>query len=142
VAGRLIVEQLDGETLVYDTERNEAHALSGAGSAEFLAAEDELSRRAVLRKLTLAGAAAVGLLTIAVPPAAAQISPIQVNCGGTPCDPFSCCPSQTTGFAGGVCCSSSGHCCVTGAGDPVCTAAPCNAGIGGNCVGVCLALIP
>jgi hypothetical protein len=106
VAGRLIVEQLDGETLVYDTERHEAHTLSGSGAAEFLAVEDEVSRRDVLRKLALAGAAAAGagalVKTIVAPKAAQAQSP---NCGVLTCT------------AGQTCCSGSigvNQCCATG----------------------------
>jgi hypothetical protein len=82
----LIVERLEGETLVYDTERNEAHALSGAGAAEFLAAADDVSRRQVLRKLALAGAAAAGagalVMTIVAPTAAqAQTAACAPPCG-------------------------------------------------------------
>jgi hypothetical protein len=88
MAGRLVVEQLDGETLVYDTELNEAHALSGTGAAEFLAAESEVSRREVLRKLALAGAAAAGtaaLVKTIVAPSPAQA---QSMCGAGPACPL------------------------------------------------------
>jgi hypothetical protein len=72
---RLIVEHLDGELLVYDADRDEAHALSGSGAAEFAAAPDDVSRREVLRKMVLAGAAASGgtaLVKTIVAPTPAQ----------------------------------------------------------------------
>jgi hypothetical protein len=104
---RLVVQRLDGETLVYDRASDEAHLLQGAAAVEFEAAGDEVSRRQVLRRATLAGVAAAsgGLLlkTIVAPiPAQAQ-SPIP--CGGTTCDPATqeCCfIPATSGGAGGT----------------------------------------
>jgi hypothetical protein len=117
VAGRLIVERLDGETLVYDTERNEAHALSGAGAAEFLAAESEVSRRDVLRKLALAGAAAAGtgalVKTIVAPSAAQAQSP---GCS-PPCPQGTlCCQPLQNVCCNGTCCpaTAASSCCAVG----------------------------
>jgi hypothetical protein len=99
-----LIERLDGEALVYDTQTNEAHALKGAGLAEFEAAGDDVSRREVLRRLALAGAVAASggalMRTIVTPTSAqAQSSP---PCGnGT-------CPTGTT------CCTppnTSANCC-------------------------------
>jgi hypothetical protein len=123
--GRLIVEHLDGETLVYDTASNEAHALSGAGAAEFLAA-DEVSRREVLRKLALAGAAAAGtgalVKTIVAPTAALAQSP---NCGTATCGPaepcctgFDHCCDITQTCCGATCCNP-GQICSGGACDSI-----------------------
>jgi hypothetical protein len=107
--GDLIVERLGGELLVYDTERNEAHALAGAGAAEFLAASGDVSRREVLRKLALAGVAAAGtgplVKSIVAPiPANAQSAP----CGALnqPCCSFlgsTYCTDADTGCAAGLC---------------------------------------
>jgi hypothetical protein len=124
----LIVEHLDGELLVYDIERNEAHALSGPGAAEFAAASDDVSRREALRRLALAGAAAAGggalLRTVVAPtPADAQSAPC--SCPGSPsgvcaagqgclnstclnCDVVT---GQTCNFQNGcVCCNGTGNC--------------------------------
>jgi hypothetical protein len=112
----LIVEQLGEETLVFDTETNEAHTLSGAGAAEFLAA-DEVSRRQVLRKLALAGVAATSagaiVRTIVAPsPAQAQSLTCMPACtGGT----FCCgtvCVAVGTNCCNGVVCST--PCCQPG----------------------------
>jgi hypothetical protein len=137
VEGRLIVEHLDDETLVYDTTSNEAHALAGAGASEFLAATGEVSRRQILRKLALAGAAvgAASLAkTVSVPaPAWAQsgtpcgnttCAAGDVCCFGFACRPpgTTCCPSQSTTCGPGtfccqkagsdyVCCNDGQHCC-------------------------------
>jgi hypothetical protein len=122
---RLIVEHLDGEVLVYDTERNQAHTLSGSSAAAFVAASDDLSRREVLGRLALAGAAAAGstalVKTIVAPaPALAQ----SANCGTgtcqanqTCCTPPTCCDNINElcsngnciqcGFLGGPCCPNS-----------------------------------
>jgi hypothetical protein len=130
---------LDGETLVYDTERNEAHALTGAGAAEFLAAADDVSRRQVLRKLALAGVAAAGtgaLVKTIVAPTAAQA---QSACGSGPactggttcCAPVSssCCITDITGF--GCCPAGSAADCGFSSGlqcliDIVCCSGTCN----------------
>jgi hypothetical protein len=119
VAGRLIVEHLNGETLVYDTESNEAHALSGAGAAEFLAVEDEVSRREVLRKLALAGVAAAGtgaFVKTIVAPTAAQAQSLV-------CTP-ACVP-------GAVCCQPGANACCT-LGAYIC----CPAGSAVTCCGI------
>jgi hypothetical protein len=134
VGSELIVERLDGETLVYDPGSHEAHALSGAGAAEFLAAEDEVSRRGVLRKLALAGAAAAGtapLIKSIVAPAPAHSGS---NCAcPTPGNPTLVCgANQGCGpgigcftcqiFSGQVCPGSSCVCCD---GPGACTATFC-----------------
>jgi hypothetical protein len=130
MAGELIVEQLEGETLVYDTASDEAHTLSGAGAVEFLAAKNEVSRRDVLRQLALAGAAAAGtapLMRSIVAPAAAQAqSPLLCNngmcpgglvcCGNTVCvDTLSCCSNGTScspaQCCNNVCCNNNGETC-------------------------------
>jgi hypothetical protein len=122
---RLVVEHLDGEVLVYDTERSEAHVLSGESATLFASAPDEASRREVLRRLALTAAAAAGaalLRTIVVPtPARAQ----SATCGPTadPCAVSSdccsgcCCVLGTTPSAPGECVpdatsclASFGHC--------------------------------
>jgi hypothetical protein len=141
VAGRLIVERLDDETLVYDTERNEAHALAGESAAEFLVAEDDVSRREVLRKLALAGAAAAGtgvlVKTIVAPTAAQAQSPAcnpACGVGGLCCQPTA-----------NVCCSvSSPVCCAPGSTTSCCSfAAPtcCPTGSTNSCaellIGAC-----
>jgi hypothetical protein len=115
---RLIVEHLDGEVLVYDTERNEAHALSGSGAAEFAAAPDDVSRREVLGKMTLAGAAAAGSMalvkTIVAPtPAHAQ----SAVCGATCFSAAACagnvgCTCCCVGISAIVCASTSA--CTSG----------------------------
>jgi hypothetical protein len=130
MAGRLIVEHLDDETLVYDTERNEAHALSGAGSAEFLAAEDEVSRREILRKLALAGAAAAGtgaLVRTIIAPTPAQAQTAGQLCGpGNTCNPgLNCCVNINNA----VCCAQ--PCCTAAVGgDLCCGPGLCNPGVG------------
>jgi hypothetical protein len=120
---RLIVEHLDDETLVYDTERHEAHTLSGAGAAEFLAAEDEISRRQVLRKLALAGAAAAGtgaLVRTIVAPTPTMAQSLGQPCGvGGVCNPGLICFG---GFCVADCnpaCAVGEQCCHTGGG-PFC----------------------
>jgi hypothetical protein len=117
VAGDLIVEHLDGETLVYDTDSNEAHALSGVGAAEFLAAEDEVSRREVLRKLALAGAAAAGtgaLVRTIVAPAPAQAQSCLPDGNATCTHNVQCCSG---------CCCTDGFSAVCASG-PACVALP------------------
>jgi hypothetical protein len=120
VAGKLILEHLDGEVLVYDTERNEAHALTGPGAAEFAAASDDVSRREVLRRMALAGVAAAGtgvLVKTIVAPTAAQAQ----SATACPLRPNGTCPAGTT-------------CCVCVAGSGIATAECCN-----NATQVCLA---
>jgi hypothetical protein len=119
VSGRLIVEQLGAETLVYDTERHRAHALSGAGAVEFAAAKDDVSRREVLRRLALAGAGAAGagaLIRTMVAPTAAQAQSV---CGGAgqPCCPSgqNLCPNTTCAVNCIAVCSLIG-----GQGTPTC----------------------
>jgi hypothetical protein len=139
VAGDLIVEHLDGETLVYDTEQNQAHALSGSVAAEFVAAGDDVSRRAVLRKFALLGAAAVAagplVKTIAAPTAAEAQSTCTLpgtcpNCcfGQTACFQGMACVACAT--AGNACQGGSATCCGDALGDP--GKACCNIGAGGN----------
>jgi hypothetical protein len=147
MAGRLIVEQLDGETLVYDTERNEAHALSGAGAAAFLAVEDEVSRREILRKLALAGAAVAGtgaLVKTIVAPTAAQAqsicgSPNQPCCAGNTC-PATPPPNTQVGCVNGTClitCGGSNQtCCQPGDlcnGGQICQNGTCMVPTGNPC---------
>jgi hypothetical protein len=136
VAGRLIVERLDDETLVYDTERNEAHALAGESAAEFLVAEDDVSRREVLRKLALAGAAAAGtgvLVKTIVAPTAAQAQSAVCNPACAPGN-FCCQPTANT------CCSAGASvCCFPGSATTCCSlAAPacCAAGSTNSCVAI------
>jgi hypothetical protein len=116
VAGRLIVEHLDGETLVYDTELNEVHALAGSGAADFAAAADDVSRREVLRKLALAGVAAAGagaLVKSIVAPTAAQAQSACVPGGGVCTTVAECCALSNATVA----CTNN-----------VCSIATCNAG--------------
>jgi hypothetical protein len=132
---RLIVERLENETLVYDPEANEAHALSGPGAAEFLAATDEVSRRQVLRKLALAGAAAAGagaMLRTIVAPSAAQAQ------SGAPCGGVNCQPGQTC--CGAICITPGQFSCCLGipCGMACCPAGSvlqgfCAAGTGASC---------
>jgi hypothetical protein len=120
----LIVERLNGEMLVYDTASREAHRLDAEASAEFEAAPDDVSRREVIRRLALAGAAAVGaaqLVTTIVAPSPAQAQTC-VNPGPL-CNPVSnpCCPGF--GCVGdcfpclppGASCTPSDLCCSAGA---------------------------
>jgi hypothetical protein len=114
--------------LVYDAERNEAHALTGSGAAEFAAASDDVSRREVLRRLALAGAAAAGggaLLRTVVAPSPADAQSAPCACPGAPsgvcaanqgclnstclnCDVI---VTQTCNFNNGcVCCKGAGGC--------------------------------
>jgi hypothetical protein len=128
---RLIVERLGDETLVYDPETNEAHNLGGAAAAEFAAAPTEVSRREVLRKAALGGAASLAgaslIKTIAAPtPAQAQSAgqPCTGGAGGT-CDAgLNCC--------GGTCCPT-GQCC-SGGGTTACFT------LGGCTTQVCVTL--
>jgi hypothetical protein len=133
----LIVARLDGEVLVYDTELSEAHALRGAGAAEFAAAPDDVSRREVLRKMALAGAAAAGgtaLVKTIVAPTAAQAQSNAV------CSPS--CPSTHHCCAGSpnICVLNSQACCGFGgfcpAGDVCCPGTTsCGLDIGAACGG-------
>jgi hypothetical protein len=132
VEGRLIVEHLDDETLVYDTDRNEAHALSGAVAAAFLAAEDEVSRREVLRKLALTGAAVAGtgalVRTVIAPTPAQAQSPVQ--CGAVMCQAGAqCCTTGPQPFCAvptGTCCGSA--VCLPGIAGPCCQGICCLVG--------------
>jgi hypothetical protein len=103
----LIIERLGDETLVYDPETHAAHNLGGAAAAEFAAAGSDVSRREVLRKLALAGAASVGgaslLKTIAAP------TPAQAQSTGQPCGAGGTC-SQGNTCCNGTCCAT-GECC-------------------------------
>jgi hypothetical protein len=162
MAGRLIVEHLDGETLVYDTERHEAHTLSGGGAAEFAAASDDVSRREVIRKLALAGAAAAGaasaIRTVLSPtPAHAQSAtpcgtgscPAGTTCCTPPQAAPNCCPNASTFCVSNLClqCGTSpflccpGNVCQGGAccnNTGTCVAEGANCATGGPCCnGVC-----
>jgi hypothetical protein len=112
VAGRLMVEKLAGETLVYDTASDEAHCLDPMAAAEFESAPDDVSRREVLRKLALVGAAAAGaaplIKTIAAPTPAQAQSP--TSCAGAP---GTTCPAGTTCCVGmtAICCAAGTTCC-------------------------------
>jgi hypothetical protein len=141
-SGRLIVEPLGDERLVYDTELGEAHRLGPAAALEFDSAADDISRRQVLRKLALAGAAASSLpliKTIAAPtPAQAQSGvvcagapggtclPGFICCGGTTCVPssFTCCGSGSCPASFTCCPGSPATCCppTFTCGSPACTA--------------------
>jgi hypothetical protein len=115
-----IVQRLDEELLVYDTAADEVHCLSGNAVAEFEAAADEVSRRDVIRRMALAGAAAAGgaalvRSVIAPNPAQAQstcVCGISGNlicgpneaCGGTVC--VHCKPSNAVCTGGDLCCTS------------------------------------
>jgi hypothetical protein len=121
----LIVQRLDDELLVYDTASNEAHVLGGAVAVEFERATDEVSRREVIRRLALAGAAAAGttaLVRSIVAPTAANAQSGCV-CGNGTCPPNTGCDSQTSclicditspavcgNALGCVCCNGAGHC--------------------------------
>jgi hypothetical protein len=121
----LIVEVLGHETLVYDTARHEAHALSGRAAAEFAAASDDVSRREVLRKLALVGAAATAgpfIRSIVAP------TPAQAQTGLA--DNQNC---ATSGQCANACC-----CALTGFLNTCQTIAACN-GVNGACVGSGLA---
>jgi hypothetical protein len=140
VDGELIVERLDGETLVYDTATSEAHRLDAAASARFDAAPNDVSRRQVLRKLAVVGAAAAGagplIKTIAVPtPAQAQsvcappCGPNQFCNGGNCLDCGAqnqlCCPGDVCNT--GLQCQNSLICLPPcGPGDPCCPGNTCN----------------
>jgi hypothetical protein len=118
--GGLIVERLGDETLVYDATSNKAHRLDGAAAAAFAAASDDLSRREVIARFALAGAAASasGLLVKSiVAPSPAQA---QSLCGDGPCLPSEVCCVDTL-----ECCGSPTHCCPTGSATPCC--------LDGNC---------
>jgi hypothetical protein len=119
----LIVQRLEGEWLVYDTASNEAHVLGGAAAAEFDAAIDEVSRREVIRRMALAGAATSGTavrVKSIVAPAPAQAASI---CGGL-CS------------AGADCAGVAGcTCCCQGAGPAVCSnSASCTVVVQGICL--------
>jgi hypothetical protein len=110
-SSELIVESIGEERLVYDTASNEAHRLGASAALEFDAAGDDISRRQVLRKLALAGAAASSLpliKTIAAPTAAHAQS--GVACAGAPggaCLPgFTCCGGTTCVPSSFTCCGS------------------------------------
>jgi hypothetical protein len=158
---RLIVERLNGEVLVYDTERSEAHALSGAGAVEFAAATDDVSRREVLRKLVLAGVGGAGagaLVKTVVAPTAAHAQ--SANCGTLTCTASQSCCGNGVGFAfdccnvvnevcagglgcvpcgvaglaccfGATCSVPAGECCD--AGNCIANGAPCSGQTGGTC---------
>jgi hypothetical protein len=132
--GELIVEHLGPELLVFDTQTNEAHRLDGYAAAEFQAGDD-VSRREVLRRLALAGAAATGgaalVTTIVAPsPAQAQSTTCVPACSGKgfqccttgsaphcengscTCCGDNCCAANTVCCASGACCSSLAQCCT------------------------------
>jgi hypothetical protein len=134
----LISERLGDELLVYDLASDEAHRLEGAAAAQFRAAADDLSRREVLRRFTLAGAATMSagsLLTSIVAPAPAQAqSGLCVGgCGkGEQCCTTGSAPHCEPGNAtccGNGACTGSNQCCPNGACCPslaaCCTNPPC-----------------
>jgi hypothetical protein len=150
----LVVQRLDEELLVYDTDSHQAHRLDGAAAAAFAAASSDVSRREVLRKLALAGAGAAGasLVTMIVAPTAAQA---QSGCGAGPactggdicltCGGISGCQ-----FAGTVCCGANVcdllDSCLTCPGGPICAtlgsyccgATTCLTGSQACCNGACV----
>jgi hypothetical protein len=83
----LIVEALGEETLVYDPATDEALCLDSVAAVEFRAAPDDISRRQVVRRLALAGAAAAAtaplVKTIVAPTAAHAQS--GCACGNAAC---------------------------------------------------------
>jgi hypothetical protein len=108
----LRVERMGDETLVYDSDNDRAHLLSGLGADAFRRASDDVSRREVLRRLTIASAAASGaaplLKSIAVPTAAqAQSNPCPGATNGACATSQFCCGLGTTK----VCCASASECC-------------------------------
>jgi hypothetical protein len=124
----LVVERLRDELLVYDTESGAAHCLNGEGAAAFNAAPNDLSRRQVLRKLALAGAAAAGtgalVKSIAAPTAAQAQS--SVSCPGVIGGTNSCSAGQTCCGTGAikVCCIVGTFCCQGANGSASCCVAP------------------
>jgi hypothetical protein len=135
-SNRLIVEHLDGEVLVYDTDSDEAHCLTGDSALEFGTASSDLSRRAVLRRAALVGAAATGaaplIKTIAAPTAAQAQSGVCPPCPpGIPCCSAagmprcclpgfeSCCPVGSQA----ACCPTVLGCCPAGS---INQCGPCN----------------
>jgi hypothetical protein len=145
VPGDLIVEHLEGETLVYDKASDQAHVLSGDLATEFSAALDEVSRRQVLRKLALAGAAAAGAGTLAktiVAPTAAQAqSTCNPACGPTSgcCLPHNACcdviSAQICCQAGAAtaCCPQLTVCCPSGSANACALFNPGACNVNGNC---------
>jgi hypothetical protein len=121
---RLIVQRLDDELLVYDTASDEAHCLSGGAAAEFASAPDEVSRREVIRKLALGGAALTIplVMSIKVPPASAQAS-ATCQAGGNACTTSAQCTS-------GCCCQALINICISGTA-PGQTPAQCCASLPG-----------
>jgi hypothetical protein len=111
----LVVEQLGAETLVYDTDADEAHLLGPAAAAEFGTAADDVSRREVLRKLALAGAgaaAAAPLITSIVAPRAAHAQscvPICKNRHNCCLDPKADCGFRADGCGTLYNCGGCGH---------------------------------
>jgi hypothetical protein len=122
----LVVQRLDDELLVYDTENDEAHCLGPAAASQFEAASDGVSRRDVLRRMAIAGAGAALMTTVLAPTAAQAQSP---NCGTATCTVGQVCCDATTNL-----CCTAGECCGFGAGLSFCTA-PCdiNTCAGGVC---------
>jgi hypothetical protein len=121
---RLVVERLEDELLVYDVEANQAHRLAGEGAAAFDAAADDFSRRQVLRKLALAGAAAAMTTIVAPSPAQAQSPVCAPPCGqGLTC--AQCPGGQPICIVGTATCCGSVPCsigfsCMTCGGADVC----------------------
>jgi hypothetical protein len=118
----LVVEWIDSEALVYDTRTEQAHHLNSDAAVLFKAADSDFSRRQVLRKFALAGAAAAAtaplVKTIVAPtPAMAQ----STACGAATCTAGQVCCDATTDL-----CCTTGTCCGFGAGLSFCTA-PCDA---------------
>jgi hypothetical protein len=132
--GSLLVEALGEETLVYDPATNEAHCLDPLAAAEFRAAGDDISRREVIRRLALAGAATAAaaplVRTIVAPTPAHAVSGCAcgVGAGTTVCPAGQGCLAAVTCVScvgsGSACTVGTFTCCTT------CTATICpNTGI-------------
>lgn len=129
----LVEVDLGDEIVVYDPQSDETHALSRtAASIWRKGTRTGLSRRQMLRRLTLAGAAIPAIQSVKTPLAVAAVSAMlcpQPGCG-FPCPGNPCCACASTTEGANVCvvptcpfpqtsCSSSSQCppgtvCVTG----------------------------
>jgi hypothetical protein len=115
----LEVQWLGDEALVYDTTTDEAHLLQGAAALEFETADDDVSRRQVLRSAAFAGAALTsgGLLvkTIVAPRPAQAQSTIPCGLQGETCSTATqqCCPGVGTSGSSSIpfCCPLAQECC-------------------------------